>query len=252
MIFDGGSGLRELGKYLASDGLSGKEYKIFITHYHWDHIQGIPFFQPLFNEKNKIIFYGQTSNGVNIQDVLSQQMTPSFFPIKIEEFMAEVDFEEVNAKKKYNVNGMNIETFQVNHPSPTLTYKISSGGKIVIYMTDNELHLNDKNKIPDVEEIKNLNNDLINFCSNCDYLIHDSMYDEPTVHSKKGWGHSGNISLALFSILAKVKNLVLFHYNPDYSDAKIDALLDETKSILKKNNSSINCIAAKEGLEINI
>ncbi len=118
-------------------------------------------------------------------------------------------------------------------------------------MTDNELDVEGENKNNLDEKLKDKNKELIEFCSGCDYLIHDMMYDS-LLKDKLGWGHSSNKALAQFAMMAEVKNLVFFHYNPEYTDEKIDAILEETKLCLKQNGSDINCIAAREGLKISL
>jgi phosphoribosyl 1,2-cyclic phosphodiesterase len=251
IILDGGSGIRELGNKLI-ENKSRREINIFISHYHWDHIQGIPFFLPLYDKNRKIIFHGLSSNGSEIEKILSVQMQPEYFPVKIEEAKAEIEFRNLNPGDIYKVSNLSIETSNANHSSPTLAYKISEGNKSIVYMTDNEIHWND---YPENLNLSNQDDNirrLVKFCSNCDYLIHDTMYDESLFKEKIGWGHSSNISLAYFSIFADIKNLVLFHYNPDYSDSKIDEMYEETCSLLKKKKSKINCIAAQEGMEINL
>lgn len=251
LILDGGSGIRELGKHIVNSKDEG-DINIFISHYHWDHIQGIPFFIPLFNPKNKVTFYGISSNGLSVEKEMKQQMLPNNFPISLEEFKAELHFKEINKNIAYNINGLKIETFILNHPSPTLTFKITEGNASFIYMTDNELNIDYTQERQDDSYLRSLNQDLIAFCKNCDYFLHDSMYDEDSMCNKKGWGHSSNVSLAQFSIMANIKNLILFHYNPDYDDSKIDCILTETQLFLEKQNSKIKCIASKEGLEIKI
>jgi phosphoribosyl 1,2-cyclic phosphodiesterase len=183
---------------------------------------------------------------------MKQQMLPNNFPISLEEFKAELHFKEINKNIAYNINGLKVETFILNHPSPTLTFKITEGNASFIYMTDNELNIDHTQERQDDSYLRSLNQDLIAFCKNCDYFLHDSMYDEDSMCNKKGWGHSSNVSLAQFSIMANIKNLILFHYNPDYDDSKIDCILTETKLFLEKQNSKIKCIASKEGLEIKI
>ena len=247
IIFDAGSGIRELGIDLADNYLLDEEINIIISHYHWDHIQGIPFFLPLYDKKRQLIFHGLTINGNNISDILSKQMNRNFFPIKIDEVSASVNYKEIKFNSSYNINGIKIETFKANHSTPTLAFKIFEGNKYFVYMTDNELNFNNNG-----DSLEELNKELIDFCSGCDYLIHDTMYDETQALNKKGWGHSSNILLANFSILADVKNLILFHYNPDYTDDKIKKMLSETKDIFEKGNHKIGCIAAKEGLEIKL
>ena len=174
-------------------------------------------------------------------------MNRNFFPIKIDEVSASVSYKQIKFNNSYNINGIKIETFKAKHSTPTLAFKIFTGNKYFVYMTDNELNFNNNG-----DSLEELNKELIDFCSGCDYLIHDTMYDETQALNKKGWGHSSNILLANFSILADVKNLILFHYNPDYTDDKIKKMLSETKDIFEKGNHKIGCIAAKEGLEIKL
>jgi phosphoribosyl 1,2-cyclic phosphodiesterase len=249
IILDGGSGLRELGNNLINN--HEKVINIFISHYHWDHIQGIPFFVPLYNSSNNVTFFGLSNSGVGIKKLLGNQMNPSNFPIDFNELKAEINFEEIKSNKKYKIGDIEITTLLVNHPAPALTYKLVENGKSIVYMTDNEIKINE-NSLDDPINIQNLNKEILDFCHGADYLIHDSMYEESSIKNKRGWGHSSNITLANFSILAEIKNLILFHYNPDYTDEKIDRLLLETKDFIHKKGSTLSCIAASENLEITV
>ncbi len=249
LILDAGSGIRELGKDLQKN-YHNKFINILISHYHWDHIQGIPFFLPLYNKENNVFFWGENIENQSVESVLSYQMTSNYFPIGINELSAKISFNEVKTNEKFKLNGMEITTFRANHSSPTITYKISENNKSIVYMTDNELNVKEEENEDNLSSVRELNHSLIEFCRGCDYLIHDSMYDESTMIQKKGWGHTGNKTLAAFGILAEVKNLVLFHYNPDYGDDKIDLLLEETRDVLNKNNTRTKCLAAEEGMTI--
>ncbi len=251
IILDAGSGLRELGKQIAQNRIEDSIH-IFISHYHWDHIQGIPFFIPLYEKGNNITFYGEGSSGKKVKEMLSQQMTSTYFPINIDEVASKTNFVEIKTNSIYQIGNIRVETRRANHPSPTISFKLTECNKNFVYMTDNELYIKNSTQGYSQKEILNKNKELIDFCSGCDYLIHDSMYDEISVLGKKGWGHSGNITLAHFSLLAKVKNLVLFHYNPDYCDEKIESLLKEILSVLNSENSGINCVASKEGMCIEL
>jgi phosphoribosyl 1,2-cyclic phosphodiesterase len=249
IALDAGSGLRELGKSLPE---GNNEIDIFISHYHWDHIQGIPFFKPLYNKTNRITFHGGTTGGLKVENLLSSQMGINFFPIKIEDVNAQIKYSEVKANKSYKIDNVIVETMLAKHPSPTMIYKITEENKSIVYVTDNELNLDPSKKESSIEEIKELNKEIIDFCRGCEYLIHDTMYDEASVRTKKGWGHSSNITLAYLGMSAEVKNIVLFHYNPDYSDAMIEKLLNETQKVLSKSNSKTKCIGAREKMEINL
>jgi phosphoribosyl 1,2-cyclic phosphodiesterase len=249
IILDAGSGIRELGYKLKNS--FDKNIKILISHYHWDHIQGLPFFLPFYNQQYNVTLYGETIEGRDIKNLLRNQMTLDYFPISMDKLSANINYKNIEADKFYKFDGISIETKLVNHPTPTLTFKITEQDKCIVYMTDNEIKY-DPSSENIIDDLKANNKVLINFCSGCNYLIHDTMYDEPSSFSKKGWGHSSNNTLAYFAILSRIKNLVLFHYNPDFSDAKIDELLEETKRIFENEDFDINCIAAKEGLEIEV
>jgi len=251
IILDAGSGLRELGRELSQNG-APQSIHIFISHYHWDHIQGIPFFMPLYTKGNNITFYGEGCSGKRVKEILGYQMASNYFPINIDEVTAQTNFVEIKTDSVYQIGNVKVETHRANHSSPTISFKFTEGDKKVVYMPDNELLLKDSKLANSASEILDNNNGLIDFCLGSDYLIHDSMYDENSILGKKGWGHSGNITLAYLSILSKVKNLVLFHYNPDYNDEKIDALLKETLFVLNSENSAINCVASKEGMCIEL
>ncbi len=185
MILDAGSGIRELGIDLIDKINLEDEINVFISHYHWDHIQGVPFFLPLFEKKRKVVFHGLTTNGSDISEILSNQMNDSYFPINIDHVNADIDYKKIDFNHTYNFDGVTIKTIKANHSTPTLAFKISEGNKCFVYMTDNELKFDNQEAI---ESIKELNKDLIDFCYGCDYLIHDTMYDETQLNSKKRMG----------------------------------------------------------------
>jgi phosphoribosyl 1,2-cyclic phosphodiesterase len=156
LILDGGSGIRELGKHMTSR--DEEDINIFISHYHWDHIQGIPFFTPLFNPKNKVTFYGISSNGLTVEKEMKQQMLPNNFPISLDEFKSDLHFMEINKNIEYDINGLKVETFILNHPSPTLTFKITEDDSSFIYMTDNELNIDNDQERQDDSFLRSMNN----------------------------------------------------------------------------------------------
>ncbi|HKB85154.1 MAG TPA: MBL fold metallo-hydrolase [Ignavibacteriaceae bacterium] len=250
IILDAGTGIRELGNFIIKNNID-QPLNILLSHYHWDHIQGIPFFVPIYQQGRKITFYGVPGSEKSIEKLLSNQMERDYFPIKIDEVPAKIKYEHLSSNETIRLDGTNIKTLNVYHSSPTLTFKVIEKDKCVVYMTDNELDVEGENKNNLNDKLKNKNKELIEFCSGCDYLIHDMMYDS-LLKDKLGWGHSSNKALAHFAMMAEVKNLVFFHYNPDYTDEKIDAILEETRTCLKQNGSNINCIAAREGLKISL
>jgi phosphoribosyl 1,2-cyclic phosphodiesterase len=250
IILDAGTGIRALGNFIAENDIE-QHLHILISHYHWDHIQGIPFFVPIYQSGRKITFHGIPGNEKSLKKLLENQMERDYFPIKIDETAADVKFEHLRPNDSFRLDGAVIDTFNVYHSSPTLTFKIKESEKTIVYMTDNELDVSEEEGNNNSEKLREKNKDLIKFCEGCDYLIHDMMFEDFDI-DKSGWGHSSSKALVHFSIMAGVKNLVIFHYNPAYTDKRIDSILAQTKFWLKQYGSSVNCIAAREGLEISL
>ncbi len=252
IILDAGTGLRELGNELIRDSNSSEQIYLLISHTHWDHIQGIPFFLPFFRVEYKVKIFANTSIGNNAGFFIDAQMNPNFFPVSKEIFKADFEFIHLQDNSTFQIGEIKIDTIPVNHSKGTLAYKFTKGEKKIVYMTDNEIKFDIKNDSFSEEGFYELNKELIEFCRNADVLIHDCMYNEKNLINKIGWGHSNNISVTNFGILADVKNLVLFHYDPDFSDSIIDKMLEDSLKIIKKKNTKINCIASVEGLKIEI
>lgn len=250
IILDAGTGIRALGNFISKNDIE-QPLHILISHYHWDHIQGIPFFVPIYQRGRKITFYGIPGSEKSLEKLLENQMERDYFPIKINETAADVKFEHLRPNDSFRLDGAVIDTFNVYHSSPTLTFKIKENGKTIVYMTDNELDVSEAEGNNNSEKLREKNKDLIKFCEGCDYLIHDMMFEDFDIE-KSGWGHSSSKALVHFGIMAGVKNLVLFHYNPAYTDKRIDSIVEQTKFWLNQYDSSVNCIAAREGLEISL
>ncbi len=251
-IIDAGTGIRELGNELCEENFND-EINIFISHTHWDHIQGLLFFKPFFSKDFDINIYSVNANGMNEDHIFDTLMSPAYFPASKEVIKTKTLLKTLENEKIYDFNNFLIETAKVHHSKGTLAFKFTENDKKVVYMTDNEIfYHHDQNKEPSLDEIIEENRDLIEFCKNADFLIHDSMYKLEDFDKKIGWGHSNNISLAAFAVASNVKNLVLFHYEPDYTDKMIDALVEDTKKYLLKNESKINLIASYEKMELDI
>ena len=249
ILFDAGTGIYKLGKKLLKEKYT-KTIHLFLTHFHWDHIQGLPFFAPFFDKDFHIKIYFYQVNGVGGREVLESQLNPKFFPITCDIFSANVEFIAINELDEVNINGVIIKNTLNHHSAGTVSYKVIENEKSLVFMTDNELYCKKEESHPTVESMYELNKNLVEFVKNADALIHDTQYFEFNFSEKLGWGHSNNAAVAYFAHVSKVKNLYLFHYDPDHSDEKVDELFNQTKEILSTElNSETQVTASYEGLE---
>jgi phosphoribosyl 1,2-cyclic phosphodiesterase len=251
IIIDAGSGIRELGIELVKRNHQKKIY-LFFSHFHTDHIVGLPFFAPFYRDDFEIEIFGKPYILNSTEKILDLIFNPPLFSITKDKIKAKCNFHDIDETFTLSISDIKIETEILNHPHPTLGFKILSQNKSVVYFTDNEL-IQKIHKSEEAEELllKNHSN-LISFCKGVDILIHDSSYFTEDYNIRVGWGHSSNITVAMFAHLAEVKNLYLFHYDPDYDDKKIDKLLEETRNYLKNIGSSVNCFASSDLMELNL
>lgn len=230
LIFDLGTGVRQLGA--RADG--PLDAHVFLTHYHYDHLQGLPFFGPIADPKSRFIVRGPTRNGKAVREILSSQMQPPFFPVTAEMvFRAQLEFQPFEAGDRLRLSGVTVTAIEAHHPGGSLAYRVEHRGQAVVYATDHEHGPRDAQ--------------LIDFSTGADILIYDAMYtdDEYLGRSgspKAGWGHSTWQSAVSIALAAKVKTLVLFHHEPTRSD---DAL-DEIIRLVRRRFRS--AVAAREGL----
>lgn len=263
LIIDAGTGLRELGMYLtAHDFKQGPiDANILLTHAHWDHMQGFPFFAPvIFIPQNQITFYGPVSDDDNLENVISGQMNYSYFPVKLDELKAKIRFRNIG-EGNFQIGEFEITTKYLNHPVPALAYRIQYKDKVVVTMYDTEPYGNDYKKEgmeqnpAIIDEYKRIarekNEELVDFARGADLLIHDSQYTkEEYFESRIGWGHSYFEYAVENGAAADVKMLALFHL--EYEDDKIDALERMSKQYGADINKDMIVFCAREQLEIEI
>jgi len=243
-IFDAGTGIKELSNHLIKQRKIPLSAKIFITHPHYDHINGIPFFSPLYLAGNEFELFGTEHSGNNIGNLISKQMDTIYFPITIEEFKAKLTFRDIGEEDFY-IDDIHIQTILLNHPGKCLGYRVQYKNKSFCYITDNELHLKTSPQY-NQETVDRL----IHFISNTDILVIDSTYTDIEYLKKIGWGHSCVSQVVDIADKAKVKLLCLYHHDPSQYDKDIDLKLKKARSLLKSRHSKTRCIAPNEGKKI--
>ena len=225
IILDAGTGLRELGGSLLHEfGASPREYNILITHTHWDHIQGFPFFHMAYLPGNKISFYGGNSVSA-LEKLIYGQMEKEYFPVTISELASKVVFNTLTESPFY-IDDVKIYFTHLIHPSLSLGFRIEYKGKVVVYATDSEI-----SDDPEIEKINEKN--IGNLIANADVLIADCQYTTEEYKNKIGWGHTSINKTIEISNRFNVKNLFAFHHDPLRTDEELDILIDNAARLVK-------------------
>lgn len=240
-IFDAGSGIKELSNHLLSTGRNRLEAKLFISHPHWDHINALPFFVPLYQQGNEFEILGASNADLSMRQMISAQMEGVYFPITLKEFASRVYFRDLR-EETLELGDITVSTMLLSHPGYCLGYRIDYGDRSICYVTDNELFLDD-----DPSYNGNYVGKLTEFVRGTDMLITDTTYTDEEYASKIGWGHSCISKVVELAHNAEVKNLHLFHHDPDQSDDDIDKKLEIAQGMLKDRGSSTVCFAPAEG-----
>lgn len=244
LIFDAGSGIKALSDSLLAAKRSRIEAKILISHPHWDHINALPFFVPLYMQGNEFEIMGADHGDLSVRELISAQMDGVYFPVTIKEFGARVYFRDLK-EGSYNINGITVKTMLLSHPGACMGYRIEYEGRSVCYITDNEMYAPD-----DPLHNPHYAKKLTAFIEGADALIVDSTYTDAEYQTKVGWGHSSISQVVDLAHGATVKNLYLYHHDPDQDDDAIDAKLATAQAMLRDRESTVICHAPHEGLKI--
>ena len=239
-IFDAGTGIKELSNHMMTTRAGMINAKIFISHPHWDHINALPFFSPLYIPGNEFEILGASHAGTSMETLISAQMDDIYFPISMQQLGSRIHFRDLT-QGEYVVDGIAIKTFLLNHPGNCLGYRVDYHGRSVCYITDNELFLADS-PLYDAGYVEKL----VNFIQGADVLITDCTYLDDEYLSKVGWGHSCVSQVAAMAHQANVKHLYLFHHDPDQDDTNIDKKLIKSKAALEKLGSKTIVLAPAE------
>ncbi|VAX14916.1 Metal-dependent hydrolases of the beta-lactamase superfamily I [hydrothermal vent metagenome] len=258
IVLDAGTGIRKLGMEIINDP-TVSEIHIFFSHTHWDHIQGLPFFAPLFSPKYKIKLHGPVHYSKNLEEILSLQMEYTYFPVRVAELASELSFHDISEEKIKIGNGITMETKYVNHPVICLAYKVTKDGKSFVYITDHEPY---RNLFADADEmgkeegrlvVEEQMQALIDFVEMSDLLVIDGQYTPQEYETKIGWGHSSLDDAYALARNAGVKEMVIFHHDPDRTDAELQQMLKDLQDrVWDPSTRTIPVRLAREQLVIKL
>lgn len=252
IILDAGTGIRNLGIELVREAESIKEplgIHLFLSHTHWDHIQGLPFFLPAYLKDTKVTIYGSPKKERFLASVLKRQMDYEYFPVSMSALTADIRIQEMS-EENLRLGPIEMEwEEQVFHPGGSVRYRISAYGKKVVYATDVELDLLFDRDNPN-EEKEAAARDYLQFVHGADLLIADGMFGEEEYPARVGWGHASIPAVIEAATKAEVKQLAVFHHDPQHSDKYLDELWVKYRSRCLADPHPMDLFWAREGLTL--
>lgn len=242
-IIDAGTGIRELGfdlmRRAAGKPVTGR---LFIGHTHWDHIQGFPFFTPLFLPTSKFTIHGMHGTTKTFEEVMAGQMHSTYFPVQLKDLASKPVFQEMNGPLQ--AGPVKVSYHFLNHPGITVGYRFEHEGKAVSYISDHEPYgkLNVKGQFSEKEDSL-----VARFVAGSDLLICEAQYTPDEYKMKRGWGHSTFEDVLDLAQQAGVKRMALFHHDPLHDDDKLDARMADGLSLISSRKAAVECFTAREG-----
>jgi phosphoribosyl 1,2-cyclic phosphodiesterase len=248
VILDAGSGLRPLGHELMKQRNGILSADILLSHTHWDHIQGLPFFKPLSSRDTSVCIYGAAQEGVPLKEILGRQMDPMVFPIPLNALAASLMVVEIE-QGEFEIDGFTICAFRLRHPGTTLGYRLvpTTRGREIAYVTDNELGPGGNYEVS-----ADWRERMVEFVRGADTLVHDAMYLDQIIQARAGWGHSTPRQAVELAREAECRRLILFHHEPEHDDAALDQLVRDTLAYAARTAPRLKVEAAVEGMSFTL
>ena len=247
----------------ASDGAASRAH-ILISHTHWDHIQGLPFFSPLYREGNQLEIYARQREDTHLPTILAAQNDDPYFPVPMSEMRATVNFNELADEQKFSIDRAEVRCTKLNHPWVALAYRVEVDGVSVAYASDtapfSDILFKDEfiseppvlGRLDPADEavLRGMRERLVDLCKGVDYLIYDTQFTQDEYRAKPHWGHSTPDDAIAVAREAGAKALCLFHHAPARSDDEQDALYEQYRAALDSEDLELHC--AREGAEIDL
>jgi CheY-like chemotaxis protein/phosphoribosyl 1,2-cyclic phosphodiesterase len=258
IMLDCGTGAHGLGQVLAAEGRQPVRGHLLITHTHWDHIQGFPFFAPLFVPGNIWDIYAPGGLGKRLEETLAGQMEYAYFPVTLEQLGATIRYHDL-VEGVFDVGDAHVTARYLNHPGLTLGYRVQAGGAVVIYATDHEPHAGPQPETPGQSgtglhsvPVHGEDQGHIEFLRGADLVIHDAQYTAAEYPQKVGWGHSPVEYAVDVALAAGAKRLALFHHDPTHDDDTLDRVVEVCRRRVAACHGALEVFAAAEGLLIEL
>ncbi len=254
VILDCGTGVRVLGNKLLEENSGPLSATILLTHTHWDHIQGFPFFTPLFIPGNRFDVYGPDESHLSLHDVLAGQMEHHYFPVELAQLAAGIQYGDIK-EGTHQIAGLTVRAQHMHHPSPTLGYRFEYDGISLCYISDHEpfyeglwKHGAPKGHIESIREEGDRRH--AEYIQGADLLIHEAQYTPEEYPAKEHWGHSTYTYVVELAVAAGVRKLVITHHDPAHDDVFVGDIEKRAQDLARRLGSQLDVSCAYEGLEL--
>ena len=254
IVLDAGTGIRQLGRHLMGE-FCGQPINlhVLITHTHWDHIQGFPFFIPAYVPTNHLTVLGYEGARQGLQDTLKSQMESPYFPVSMGAMPSNLNIEELS-ETNFRIGKIEVDTFFANHPGVCVGYRLTTSAGRIVFLPDNEPHARqrmaatgEETSLEVLEYARKQDEKLIEFIRDADVVIMDAQYDANEYKSHIGWGHGCVDDVVALGVVANVKKLFLFHHDPDHDDEMVESMEEWAKELVAIHGGKTEVQAAREG-----
>ena len=240
ILLDAGTGLRALGQSLLAEFKNRPlNLTMLLTHTHWDHIQGLPFFGPIYNSRCRLRILGCEGTRKGLVNALTGQMESTYFPVPFHKLPSNIEIEELK-NFNFNLGPVCVRAMRANHPGLCVGYRLLSPDSLIAFFPDTEPRAGGQDR------------EMIEFLRDADLLILDSQYDAREYQKHVGWGHGCVDDSVALALQAGVKQLSLFHHDPDHDDQRIDKMVQHARRLVAKQKGKLKVDAAREGVTVNL
>jgi phosphoribosyl 1,2-cyclic phosphodiesterase len=242
IVIDAGTGLRSLGQALTRERNPSSLY-LLLTHAHWDHVQGFPFFLPAYNDSYTLQVWGGPRARATLRGFLAHQLDPPYFPVDFTELPVRMRFPR-SSSSGLSIGKSRIEPIPLSHPNGGFGFRFIEDGRSFVFLTDNELGYDHPGGLAYAAYLE--------ACRGADLLFHDAQYTSEQYRITRGWGHSTFQAATALALAARVRRFGIFHHDPQHTDAQLDRLIQACRDQLSREASRVECFGVAEGMEISI